>query len=194
MNPRVVLCVPCGITEVAVLSLGGIVTARSLRVGGNHMDDAIVDYIRREYNMMIGERTAEDLKIRIGSVYPVQEERSLQVRGRDLINGLPCTVSVNSREIRHALREPAAQIVAAVRQTLEQTPPELSGDIVQTGITLSGGTAALTGMQQLLQVETGMPVHVAPDPLDCVVLGASAVVDGLYGAGRATQKLRMESV
>ncbi len=245
-NPRVVLCIPCGITEVerraveeaarsagareallmeepmaaaigagldvyapcgcmivdigggtaevAVLSLGGIVTARSLRVGGNHMDEAIVDYIRREYNMMIGERTAEDIKIRIGSVYPVQEERSLEVRGRDLINGLPCTVTINSREIRHALREPAAVIVAAVRQTLEQTPPELSGDIMQSGITLAGGTASLTGMQQLLQVETGMPVHIAPDPLDCVVMGASAVVDGMFNTRHPIQRLRMESV
>ncbi len=245
-NPRVVLCVPCGITEVerraveeatrsagareallmeepmaaalgagldvyapcgsmivdigggtaevAVLSLGGIVTSRSLRVGGNNMDDAIVDYIRREYNMMIGERTAEDIKIRIGSVYPVQEERSMEVRGRDLINGLPCTITINSREIRHALREPVSIIVAAVRQTLEQTPPELSGDIMQSGITLSGGTACLTGLQQLLQVETGMPVHVAANPLDCVVMGASAVVDQLGNAHRPLQHVRAESV
>jgi rod shape-determining protein MreB len=183
-----------GTAEVAVLSLGGIVTARSLRVGGSHMDEAIVDYIRREYNMMIGERTAEEIKVRIGSVYPVSEERSLEVRGRDLVNGLPCSVTVNSKEIRHALREPACAIIAAVRQTLEQTPPELSADIMQSGITVSGGTAALTGFAQLLQVETGMPVRMAPTPTDCVVIGASVVLDTLNSARRPLQRLRMESV
>lgn len=244
-NPRVILCVPCGITEVerraveeaarsagareallmeepmaaaigagldvyapcgsmivdigggtsevAVISLGGIVTARSLRVGGNHIDEAIVDYIRREYNMMIGERTAEEIKIRIGSVYPVGQESTMEVRGRDLVNGLPCTITVGSAEIRQALREPAASIVAAVRQTLEQTPPELSGDIMQTGITLSGGTATLGGLADLLAAETGMPVHVAQSPLDCVVTGASMVIDGLYNMRRSPQKLGMES-
>lgn len=244
-NPRVILCVPCGITEVerraveeaarsagareallmeepmaaaigagldvyapcgsmivdigggtsevAVISLGGIVTARSLRVGGNHIDEAIVDYIRREYNMMIGERTAEEIKIRIGSVYPVGQESTMEVRGRDLVNGLPCTITVGSAEIRQALREPAASIVAAVRQTLEQTPPELSGDIMQTGITLSGGTATLGGLADLLAAETGMPVHVAQSPLDCVVTGTSMVIDGLYNMRRSPQKLGMES-
>lgn len=244
-NPRVILCVPCGITEVerraveeaarsagareallmeepmaaaigagldvyapcgsmivdigggtsevAVISLGGIVTARSLRVGGNHIDEAIVDYIRREYNMMIGERTAEEIKIRIGSVYPVGQESTMEVRGRDLVNGLPCTITIGSTEIRQALREPATSIVAAVRQTLEQTPPELSGDIMETGITLSGGTAALGGLADLIAAETGMPVHVAENPLDCVVTGTSMVIDGLYNMRRSPQKLGMES-
>jgi rod shape-determining protein MreB len=183
-----------GTTEVAVLSLGGIVSSRSLRIGGNHLDETIVEYIRREYNMSIGERTAEEIKIRIGSVYPVTEERTLEVRGRDLSGGLPCSVTINSKEIRHALREPVSQIVAALRLTLEQTPPELSADIIQSGITLSGGTSSLTGLCQLLQVETGMSVRIAQNPLDCVVTGASMVVDGMYNSRHPMQRLRMESI
>ncbi len=184
-----------GTSEVAVLSLGGIVVSRSLRVGGNNFDEAIMDYIRREYNMMIGERTAEGIKIRIGSVFDFGEEEFMDIRGRDLLNGLPCTVTISSIEIREAIRETAASIISAIKQTLENTPPELSGDIMETGIVISGGTAKLKGLDLLISAETGMPVKVADEPLDSVVLGASLALEEL-GARRRHQTMQptMETV
>ena len=167
-----------GTAEVATISLGGIVAAKSVRCGGNKIDQAISDYVRRVYNMMVGERTAEQIKINIGNVYQEEEERYMEIRGRDLVNGLPCTATISSAEIREALREPAQTIVTAVKQALEQTPPELSGDIMETGIVLSGGTSALRGLDRLISLETGMPVRLADDHMECVVKGTSMVIDG----------------
>ena len=167
-----------GTAEVATISLGGIVAAKSVRCGGNKIDQAISDYVRRVYNMMVGERTAEQIKINIGNVYQEEEEQYMEIRGRDLVNGLPCTATISSAEIREALREPAQTIVTAVKQALEQTPPELSGDIMETGIVLSGGTSALRGLDRLISLETGMPVRLADDHMECVVKGTSMVIDG----------------
>ncbi|MHC9543862.1 MAG: rod shape-determining protein [Vulcanimicrobiota bacterium] len=165
-----------GTTDVAVISLGGIVVSESLRVAGNKMDEAIVRYIRKNYNLMIGERTAEDLKIQIGSAYPPQEPLSLNIRGRDLINGLPKSISVTSMEVMEAIEEPVSSIVEAVKSVLERTPPELAADIIDRGILLTGGGALLRGMDELLTKSTGMPVKVADDPISCVAIGTGKAV------------------
>ncbi|MGV8124133.1 MAG: rod shape-determining protein [Candidatus Xenobiia bacterium LiM19] len=165
-----------GTTDVAVISLGGIVVSESLRVAGNKMDEAIVRYIRKNYNLMIGERTAEDLKIQIGSAYPPQEPLSLNIRGRDLINGLPKSISVTSMEVMEAIEEPVSSIVEAVKSVLERTPPELAADIIDRGILLTGGGALLRGMDELLTRSTGMPVKVADDPISCVAIGTGKAV------------------
>ena len=165
-----------GTTDVAVISLGGIVVSESLRVAGNKMDEAIVRYIRKNYNLMIGERTAEDLKIQIGSAYPPQEPLSLNIRGRDLINGLPKSISVTSMEVMEAIEEPVSSIVEAVKSVLERTPPELAADIIDRGILLTGGGALLRGMDELLTKATGMPVKVADDPISCVAIGTGKAV------------------
>ncbi len=166
-----------GTTEVAVISLGGIVTSRSLRVAGDEIDEAIIAYVRRTFNMLIGERTAETLKMEIGSAFPLREEVKLEVRGRDLVNGLPRSICVHSGELREAIKEPVAEIVETVKTTLEQSPPELSSDIMERGIVLAGGGALLRGLDQLLEQETGIPVHIAADPLTCVVLGTGETVE-----------------
>lgn len=167
-----------GTTEVAVISLGGIVSPRSIRVAGDEMDEAIAQYVRRNFNLMIGDRTAEEIKKGIGSAYPApDDDRSIEVRGRDLVTGLPKTVEVSQREIREALADPINQIVDAVKQTLERTPPELAADIMDKGIVLSGGGALLRGLDLRVQEETGMPVHVADDPLTCVVRGTGEALD-----------------
>ncbi len=166
-----------GTTEVAVISLGGIVTSRSIRVAGDELDESIINYMRRTYNLLIGERTAEELKISIGSAYPRDQEDAQQVRGRDLVSGLPSKVMVTSTEIREAISEDVAAVVEAVKSTLETTPPELASDIMERGIFLAGGGAHLKGLDRLLSVETGMPVHVADDPLTCVVLGAGRALE-----------------
>ncbi|MGB9812540.1 MAG: rod shape-determining protein [Thermovenabulum sp.] len=166
-----------GTTEVAIISLGGIVTSRSIRIGGDEMDEAIVNYIKKEYNLMIGERTAEDIKIKIGSAYPKPEEESLEVKGRDLITGLPKTITVTSKEIREALKEPVNSIIEAIKVTLEKTPPELAADIMDRGIVMTGGGSLLYGLDKLVNEETGMPVHVAENPLDCVALGTGKVLE-----------------
>ncbi len=160
-----------GTSEVAVLSLGDIVTAQSARVGGDDMDDAIISYVRKKYNVLIGERTAEQIKMAIGSAMCVGEEESLEVRGRNLMDGLPKNVVVTSTEIQEALADTVAGIVDTVRSTLEKTPPELASDIVDRGITLTGGGALLKGLDLLISKETGIPVFVAENPLDCVVQG-----------------------
>ncbi len=170
-----------GTTEVAVLSLGGLVTCRSLRVGGNHFDEAIIAYIRKEFNLMIGERMAEETKIAIGSAYAGDCEGEMDVRGRDVLLGLPQSLRITGAEIYEALKEPVAAVVDAIRKTLERTPPELSGDIMKNGITLTGGSALLRGLPRLIAQETGMPVTLAADPLDCVVMGA----------GEALEEIRM---
>ena len=166
-----------GTTEVALISLSGIVYSRSVRCAGDELDDAIISYMRRTYNLMVGERTAEDIKIRIGSAYPLPQELSIEVKGRDLVAGLPKTVTIRSEEVREALTEQLNTIVDAVRTTLERCPPELAADLVDRGIVLAGGGALLRGLDQLIQSETGIDVHIAEDPLDCVAKGAGAVLD-----------------
>lgn len=166
-----------GTSEVAVISLGGIVTSQSLRVAGDEFDDAIINYIKRECNLTVGERTAEKIKLEIGSAFEMAEEMNMEVRGRDLITGLPKNIYITSQEIRRALDEPLTAIVEAIKTTLEETPPELSADIMERGITLTGGGALLRGLDRLIELETGMPVNIANTPLDCVVLGTGKVLE-----------------
>ena len=161
-----------GTSEVAVLSLGDIVTACSVRVAGDRFDEAILTYIKKTYNLLIGERTAEDIKIRIGSAYPYEDEQSMVIKGRNLIDGLPKDITITAAEIREALADPLNTIVEAIKTTLEKTPPELAADIIDHGIMLTGGGALLRGIDMLVMQQTGMPVHIATRPLDCVVDGA----------------------
>lgn len=166
-----------GTTDVAVISLGGIVKSDSVRIGGNKFDEAIHRFIKREYNLTIGERSAEDIKIGVGSAFRLEEELAMEVKGRDMVDGLPKTIVVTSEAIREALREPIHQIVLRTKSVLEQTPPELAADIVTHGIWLTGGGALLRGLDMLLEKETGIPVHIAPDPLSCVALGTGKALD-----------------
>lgn len=167
-----------GTTEIAVISLGGTVASMSLRIGGNKMDDALMYYIKKEYNLMIGEQTAEDIKIQIGSAFALDKEMPMQVRGRDLVAGLPKTITITSQEMREAMQEVIASIIDAIKLTLEKTPPELAGDILDKGIVLTGGGALLKGLDRLISQDTGLPVWVADNPLDCVVNGAGIMVEG----------------
>ncbi len=168
-----------GTTEVAVVSLGGIVVARSIRIGGDEMDVDIVGFARREYNLLMGERTAEEIKIAVGSAYPGAEERTVTFRGRDLLTGLPRSVEVAGDQIREALEPSVAQIVDAIKETIEETPPELVADIMDQGIVLAGGGALLAGLDRRVAEATQMPVHVADDPLTCVVRGTGKVLEDL---------------
>jgi len=168
-----------GTTEVAVISLGGIVFCKSVRVAGDELDEAIIQHLRRTYNLMVGERTAEEIKIRIGSAYPLKEEMEMHVKGRDQVAGLPKTLTITSEEIREALGEPVTAIVDAVRVALERTPPELSADIVDRGIVLAGGGALLRGLDKLLSKETGLHVQISEDPLTAVALGTGKYLDWL---------------
>lgn len=165
-----------GTTEVALISLSGIVFSRSVRVAGDELDESIVQYIKRAYNLMVGERTAEEIKIKIGSAYPMEKETSMEVKGRDLVAGLPKTLTITSQEVREALLEPISTIVDSVRITLERCPPELSSDLVDRGLVLAGGGALLRGLDKLLSEETGLPVHVAEDPLSAVAEGTGKVL------------------
>jgi rod shape-determining protein MreB len=166
-----------GTTDVAVISLGGIVHSESLRVGGNRLDDTIIKYIRNVYGLQIGEHTAEEIKIRIGSAYPLAQELSMPIRGRDLVGGLPKTIEVTSSEIREALGEPVRQIAEKVCMVLETTPPELSSDIIERGITLTGGGALLRGLDRFLEKATEIEVHVADNALDCVAIGTGRAME-----------------
>lgn len=168
-----------GTTEVAVISLAGIVYSQSVRVGGDEMDEAIISYVKRNYNLLIGERTAEEIKIGVGSAYKTEETKTFEIRGRDLIAAIPKTTVVTDAEIREALSEPVNAIVETVRGTLERTPPELAADIVDRGIVLAGGGGLLRGLDKLLKEETGLPVTVAEDPLSAVVMGTGKVLDQL---------------
>lgn len=176
---NVVVDIGGGTTDIAVISLGGIVISDSVRVGGIRLDEAIVKYIKREYNLLIGEQTAEDIKIRIGSAYKLPQELSLEVRGRDMVTGLPKTIRITSEEIRQALSEPVGHIVSRVKTVLEQTPPELAAEVVTRGIVLTGGGALLRGFDKLLALETGVPVRIADDPLSAVALGTGMALDML---------------
>ncbi|RXZ84538.1 rod shape-determining protein [Paenibacillaceae bacterium] len=169
-----------GTTEVAVISLGGIVTSRSIRVAGDDMDDAIIQYIKRTYNLMIGERTSEQLKMEVGSALISDQKESMEIRGRDLVTGLPKTLSIKGDEITEALADTVNSIVEAVKVTLEKCPPELSADIMDRGIVLTGGGALLRNLDKLLARETGMPVIVAENPLDCVAIGTGRALDNMH--------------
>jgi len=168
-----------GTSEVAVISLGGIVTSRSVRVAGDAFDTAIINYIKKKYNLLIGERTAENVKIAIGSAFPMEQETEMEIKGRNLLNGLPENITVTSAEIREALAEPLSHVVEAIKVTLEKTPPELAADIIDQGITLAGGGALIRGLDKLINKETGMPVYVAETPLDCVADGTGKVLEDI---------------
>ena len=175
-----------GTTEVAIISLAGIVFSRTVRVGGDEMDECIVQYMKRVYNLMIGERTAEEIKMTMGSAYPVEEETSMEVKGRDLVAGLPKTLTITSEEVREALQEPVSSIIDAIRITLERCPPELSSDLVDRGMILAGGGALLAGLDKLISEQTGLPVHLADDPLSAVAEGTGVVLNELNFLRRTT--------
>jgi rod shape-determining protein MreB len=166
-----------GTTEVAVISLGGVVTTLSARAAGDEIDQAIINWMKKEHSLLLGDRTAEEIKIQLGTTYPRAEEKSGDVRGRDLVSGLPRTVKVSEAEIRRAIEEQVHSIIDAVRSTLDQTPPELAGDIMDRGIVLTGGGALLGGLDDRLRHETGIPVHISPDPLRSVAIGAGRCVE-----------------
>jgi rod shape-determining protein MreB and related proteins len=166
-----------GTTEVAVISLGGIVTSQSVRVAGDELDDAVIQYIKKEYSLALGERTAEEIKVALGSAWPLEEELTAEIRGRDLVTGLPKTVTITTEEVRDAIDEPVTAIVDAVKATLDKTPPELAADIMEQGIMLAGGGALLTGLDLRLEHETGMPIHIAPNPLQAVAIGSGQALE-----------------
>jgi rod shape-determining protein MreB len=168
-----------GTTEVAVISLSGIVYSQSVRIAGDEMDEAITQYLKRKYNLLVGERTSENVKIQIGSAYPFDEPRKMEIKGRDLVDGIPKTLTINDSDVREALHDPVYAIVDAVKTALERTPPELSADIAEKGIVLAGGGALLHGLDTLISLETHLKVRVADDPLSCVVLGTGKVLDEL---------------
>jgi rod shape-determining protein MreB and related proteins len=166
-----------GTTEIAVIALSGLVSDTSIRVGGDELDQAIVMFMRKNYNLLVGEPTAEQIKMKVGSAFPLAEEREMEVKGRDLVSGIPKTVRVHSSEVRDAVQEPVQQIVDAVRRALEITPPELASDIVDKGIVMTGGGALIRGLDQLISQETGLTIHVDEDPLTCVVRGCGRILD-----------------
>lgn len=183
-----------GTTEIAVLSLGGIVLCKSLRVGGNHMDDVIAEYVKKQYNLVIGEMTAEQIKISLGSIYEASKEERMTVRGRSAVTGLPAETVIHAAEVKEALLIPVGRIVDAVKLVMEQTPPELSSDIIREGMVLSGGTAALRGLNRLFAKEMGIPVRIAQDPLYCVANGAGAALDDYCEARRFSAIAGQESI
>ena len=176
-NVNLVVDIGGGTTDIAVISLGGIVLSESIRLGGSEMDAMIMRQIKRSYNLIIGERTAEDIKIKIGSAYPLPSESSVSVKGRDIVAGLPKTIEISSEEVREALAEPVATLVERIRNILEHTPPELAADIIERGITLTGGGALLRGLDRLIEAQTDVPVHLAEDPLTCVAVGTGLYLD-----------------
>jgi len=182
-----------GTTEIAVISLAGIVFSRSIRIGGDEMDEAIIEYLKKTYNLMVGERSAEEIKIKIGSAYPLEEEMSLEVKGRDLVAGLPKTVTITSEEIREALQEPLRAILESAKISLERTPPELSADLIEHGIMLAGGGALLRGIDKLIAEETGLPVHIADDPLTAVVCGTGKILDEIRYLKKVTVPVKSET-
>ena len=172
-----------GTTDIAIISLGGIVTSKSLRIAGDELDQAIASYIKREYSLMIGERTSELIKMEIGSAFSDEEEKTMDIRGRDLVTGLPKTLNISSVEIREALSEPVNAIIDAIKSTLEKTPPELAADIMDKGIIITGGGALLNGIDKLIIKETNMPVSIAENPLDCVAIGTGKALDNIDKLG-----------
>jgi rod shape-determining protein MreB and related proteins len=166
-----------GTTEVAVISLGGIVTSQSIRVGGDELDQAIINFGKKEYSLMLGERTAEEIKMALGSAFPSSDEPNAEIRGRDLVSGLPKTIVISADEIRRAIEDPLSVIIDTVKTTLDKCPPELAGDVMDRGIALTGGGALLRGLDERLREETGMPIHMADNPLDSVALGTGKCVE-----------------
>ncbi len=170
-----------GTSDIAVISLGGVVVSECLRIGGDKFDDAVIRYIKKMYNLMIGERTAEEIKINIGTAYPEGDQREMEIKGRDLVTGLPRNLAFTSTEAFHALSEPIMAIIDGVKSVLERTPPELAADIMDKGIVMTGGGSLLHGFDKIMSAETGIPVYLAEDPLTCVVMGAGKVLDGIQG-------------
>jgi rod shape-determining protein MreB len=181
-----------GTTEIAVISLAGIVFSKSIRIGGDEMDEAIIEYLKKSYNLMVGERTAEDIKIKIGSAYPQEEEMTLEVKGRDLVTGLPKAVTIASEEVREALKEPLRAICEVAKISLERTPPELASDLIEHGIVMAGGGSLLKGLDKLIAEETGLPVHIAEDPLTAVAQGTGKVLDEIKYLRKVTVSVRSE--
>lgn len=181
-----------GTTEIAVISLSGLVFSKSIRIGGDEMDEAIIEHLKKTYNLMIGERTAEEIKIKIGSAYPLEEEMNMEVKGRDLVIGLPKTVSITSEEIRESLQEPLRAILEITKVSLERTPPELSADLIDHGIVMAGGGSLLRGMDKLISEETGLPVHIADDPLTAVAHGTGKVLNEIRYLKKVTVPVKAE--
>jgi len=179
-----------GTSEVAVIALGGIVTAQSVRVGGDELDEAIISFVKKEYKLMIGTQTAEELKLEIGSALPTPEEEQAEIRGRDLVTGLPKTVVISSEEVREAIAEPVAAIVDALKATLDKTPPELASDIMDRGIMMAGGGSLLCGFTERIRQETQMPVHLAESPLTCVAVGSGRSLEEFETLHRSSQRGR----
>jgi len=173
---NVVVDIGGGTAEVGIISFGGVVSSKSVRIGGDTLDDEIIQYVRKKYNVMIGERTAENVKMEIGYAYEDHEEQSMEIRGRDMVTGLPKTITISSKEIYHAIKESLEHILEAIQATLEECPPELSGDIVDHGIVLTGGGALLQGMKEWLTSEIDVPIHIAPNPLEAVAIGTGKAV------------------
>ncbi|WP_018702880.1 MULTISPECIES: rod shape-determining protein [Sporomusaceae] len=183
-----------GTTDVAVLSLGGIVVSESLRIGGDRFDESLVSFVKKEYKIMIGERTAEEMKVQIGTAFPNSRNETMEVRGRDLLSGLPKTVRITSEETREALAEPVSLIVQCVKSVLENTPPELASDIMDRGIVMTGGGSLLHGLDRLIQEETGIPTYLAEDPLSCVALGTGKALESLESLEESLLTLNKNSV
>lgn len=181
-----------GTTEVAVVSLAGTVFSKSIRIGGDEMDEAIIEYLKKTYNLMVGERTSEDIKIKIGSAYPLEEELTLEVKGRDLVTGLPKTVTITSDEVREALQEPLRAILEITKISLERTPPELAADLIEHGIVMAGGGSLLRGLDKAISEETGLPVHVADDPMTAVVNGTGKVLSEIRYLKKVTVPIKSE--
>lgn len=182
-----------GTTEIAVISLAGVVFSKSIRIGGDEMDEAIIEYLKKTYNLMVGERTSEEVKIKIGSAYPLEEEMTLEVKGRDLVAGLPKTVTITSEEVREALQEPLRAILEITKMSLERTPPELAADLIDHGIVMAGGGSLLRCIDKLISEETGLPVHIADDPLTAVVCGTGKVLDEIRYLKKVTVPIKSET-
>jgi rod shape-determining protein MreB len=182
-----------GTTEIAVISLAGTVFSKSIRIGGDEMNEAIIEYLKKTYNLMVGERTAEDIKMKIGSAYPLEEEMTLEVKGRDLIAGLPKTVTITSEEIRESLQEPLRAILEVTKMSLERTPPELAADLIDHGIVMAGGGSLLKGLDKLISEETGLPVHIAEDPVTAVANGTGKVLNEIRYLRKVTVSVKPES-
>lgn len=182
-----------GTTEIAVISLAGTVFSKSIRIGGDEMDEAIIEYLKKTYNLMVGERTAEDIKIKIASAYPMEEEMTMEVKGRDLVAGLPKTVTITSEEVREALQEPVRAIIEITKISLERTPPELAADLIEHGIVMAGGGSLLRGLDRLISEETGLPVHVADEPLTAVANGTGKVLNEMHYLKKVTVSTKSET-
>ena len=182
-----------GTTEIAVISLAGTVFSRSIRIGGDEMDEAVIEYLKKTYNLMVGERTSEEIKIKIGSAYPLEEELTMEVRGRDLVAGLPKTITITSEEIREALQEPVRAILESTKIALERTPPELAADLIEHGIVMAGGGSLLKGLDKLISEETGLPVHIAEDPLTAVANGTGKVLNEIKYLKKVTVPVKAET-